>query len=77
MGVRVSYVGTGTRQGEYYSNINQPLPGPRSYINNPRLFPQFGSLRYVTNGAGHQYNGLNTEVRRPLATGLLCDFNYT
>ncbi len=77
MGVRVSYVGTGTRQGEYYSNINQPLPGPGSYINKPRLFPQFGNLRYITNGAGHQYNGLNTEVRRPLATGLLYDFNYT
>jgi hypothetical protein len=41
------------------------------------LFPQFGNLRYITDGAGHQYNGLNTEVRRPLATGLLYDFNYT
>jgi hypothetical protein len=77
MGLRVSYVGTGTRQGEYYSNINQPAAGPGLYINKPRLFPQFGNLRYITNGAGHQYNGLNTEVRRPLAAGLLFDFNWT
>lgn len=77
MGVRLSYIGTGTREGEYYSNINQPLPGPGLYINKPRMFPQFGNIRYVTNGAGHQYNGLNTEVRRPLTNGLLFDFNWT
>ncbi len=77
MGVRVSYVGTGTRQGEYYENINQPLAGPGLYINKPRLLPQFGNITYVTNGAGHQYNGLNTEVKRPLAVGLLYDFNWT
>ena len=77
MGVRVSYIGTGTRQGEYYENINQPPPGPGLYINKPRPFPQFGNITYVTNGAGHQYNGLNTEVNRPLANGLVYDFNYT
>lgn len=77
MGVRVSYVGTGTRQGEYYENINQPLAGPGLYINKPRLFPQFGNIIYVTNGAGHQYNGLNVEAKRPLAAGLLWDFNWT
>ncbi len=77
MGVRLSYVGTGTRQGEYQENINQPLPGPGLYINKPRLFPQFGNITYVTNGAGHQYNGLNTEVKRPLAAGLTFDFNWT
>jgi len=77
MGIRVSYVGTGTRQGEYYENLNQPLAGPGLYINKPRLFPQFGNIIYVTNGAGHQYNGLQTEVKRPLASGLLYDFNWT
>ncbi len=77
MGIRLSYIGTGTREGEYYSNINQPLPGPGLYINKPRPFPQFGNIRYVTNGAGHQYNGLNTEVRRPLTNGLLFDVNWT
>ncbi|MBV9084472.1 MAG: hypothetical protein JOZ62_17500 [Acidobacteriaceae bacterium] len=77
MGVRVSYVGTGTRQGEYQYNYNQPLAGPGLYINKPRPFRQFGNVTYVTNGAGHQYNGFNTEVKRPLATGLLYDFNWT
>ncbi|MBV9085624.1 MAG: hypothetical protein JOZ62_23365 [Acidobacteriaceae bacterium] len=77
MGVRLSYVGTGTRQGEYYSNYNQPLAGPGLYINKPRAFPQYGNITYVTNGAGHQYNGFNTELQRPLTTGLLYDFNWT
>jgi len=78
MGVRLSYIGTGTREGEYYSNnINQPLPGPGLYVNKPRMFPHFGNIRYVTNGAGHQYNGLNAEVRRPLMNGLLFDVNWT
>ncbi|MDQ6675676.1 MAG: carboxypeptidase-like regulatory domain-containing protein [Acidobacteriota bacterium] len=77
MGVRISYVGTGTRQGEYIYNINQPLPSTVPYVSKTRPYPAFATINYTTNGAGHQYNGLNTEVKRRLAKGLLYDFTWT
>ena len=75
-GFRISYVGTNTRQGEYTYNINQPVPDTRAYINKPRLFPQYPAITYLTNGAGHQYNSLGLELRRPLANGLTYRLGY-
>jgi hypothetical protein len=72
-GVRVSYVGTNTRQGLYRYNINQPVPDSRPYITKPRLFTNYADIPYYANGAGHQYNGLTVEVKRPLARGLMFD----
>jgi hypothetical protein len=76
MGVRLSYISTGTRQGEYAYNYNQPLPDSNLYVNKPRAFPQFTNFSYITNGAGHQYNSLNFEVKRRFASGLLYDFSW-
>jgi hypothetical protein len=77
MGIRISYVGTGTRQSEYVYNYNQPLPSTTLYVNKPRPLPAFATINYTTNGAGHQYNGLNVEVKRRLTQGLLYDFTWT
>ncbi len=76
MGVRLSYISTGTRQGEYAYNYNQPVPDTNLYVNKPRAFPQFTNFSYITNGAGHQYNSLNFEVKRRFASGLLYDFSW-
>ena len=76
MGVRLSYIATGTRQGEYAYNYNQPLASTATYISKPRAFPQFTNFNFVTNGAGHQYNSLNLEVKRRFASGLLYDFSW-
>jgi hypothetical protein len=70
-GVRVSYVGTNTRKGLYRYNINQPVPDTRPYIAKSRLFMQYADIPYYANGAGHQYNGLTVEVKRPLANDLM------
>jgi hypothetical protein len=77
MGVRLSYVGTGTRQGEIQTNINQPVASTTLYTQKPRLFAQYPAITYTTNGGGHQYNGFTTEVKRRLASGLLYDFSWT
>ena len=76
MGVRLSYIATGTRQGEYIYNYNQPLADTNLYVNKPRAFPQFPNINFTTNGAGHQYNSLNMEVKRRFASGLLYDFSW-
>ncbi len=67
---RLSYIGTATRQGDWYYNANSPVPDERLYIEKPRPFPQYPGINYYTNGAGHQYNAFTAEVERPLAYGL-------
>ncbi|MDQ6706469.1 MAG: TonB-dependent receptor, partial [Acidobacteriota bacterium] len=75
--VRLSYIGTNTRHGNYNYNINQPLPSTALYINKPRLFPLYPGINYLTNGAGHQYNALTAEVKRRGAKGLTYQLSYT
>ena len=76
MGVRLSYIATGTRQGEYIFNYNSPIAGTTPYVSKPRAFPKFPNVNYITNGAGHQYNSLNLEIKRRFASGLLYDFSW-
>ncbi|MDQ6704963.1 MAG: hypothetical protein M3Z85_03235, partial [Acidobacteriota bacterium] len=75
--VRLSYIGTNTRHGNYNYNINQPLPSTALYINKPRLFPLYPGINYLTNGAGHQYNGVTGEIKRRGAKGLTYQVSYT
>jgi hypothetical protein len=74
--VRLSYIGTGTRQGVWTYNINQPVPSTTPYVDKPRLFPNYPSITYTTNGAGHQYNSLAIEVKRQLVNGLVFNASY-
>ena len=69
-GFRLSYIGTNTRHGEYGYNFNSPVPDARAFVDKPRPFPNYPGITYITNGAGHQYNGLTTEVERRMARGL-------
>jgi hypothetical protein len=69
-GFRASYIGTNTRQGEYSYNYNSPVPDARPFIEKPRPFPQYPAINYFTNGAGHQFHSLTTEVERRMARGL-------
>ncbi len=74
---RVSYIGTNTRKGDYNYNINQPLPSAALFINKPRLFPLYPGINYLTNGAGHQYNALTTEVKSRGNKSLTYQLSYT
>ncbi|MGH9838867.1 MAG: hypothetical protein ACREEM_08795, partial [Blastocatellia bacterium] len=76
-GFRVSYVGTGMRQGEYTLDLNQPAPDARPYVDKPRRFPRYGQIFYVTHGAGHQYHSLSLEAERKSKAGLLWQLSYT
>ena len=69
-GFRISYIGTNTRKGDYSYNYNAPVPDARAFVDKPRPFPSYPGISYFTNGAGHQYHGLTTEVERRFAQGL-------
>jgi hypothetical protein len=68
-GFRISYVGTGTREGEWVYNVNSPLPSTVAYVNKPRPYPAYPAILFRTNGAGQQYNGLILAAQRPMAKG--------
>ena len=74
---RISYIGTNTREGVYGYNINQPQPSTGLFINQPRLFPAYPAITYLTNGAGHQYNGFTAEMKRRGGHGLTYQLSYT
>jgi len=67
---RLSYIGTAARKVDYRYDANSPVPDERLYIEKTRPFPKYAAIDYYTNGAGHQYNALTTEVERPMARGL-------
>jgi hypothetical protein len=74
---RLSYIGTNTRHGVWTYDINQPVPDTRPYVDKPRLYPNYPSITYATNGAGHQYHSLAAEVRRQFRNGLSYQAHYT
>ena len=76
-GFRASYIGTAMRQGVYQYNYNAPVANTQLYIDKARPFPNYPDIYYVTNGAGHQYNGLTLEALRHLAKGLYFQSSWT
>jgi len=78
-GFRASYIGTGTRQGEYGYNMNQPPPDTRSFVQKASLrpFPRYPNISYSTNGAGHQYHSMTMQVTRRGKGGLYMQSYYT
>ena len=76
-GFRASYIGTAMRKGAYAYNYNTPVADGKPFISKPRPFPNFPEIDYVTNGAGHQYNGLTLEAHRHLASGLYFQSSWT
>ena len=66
-GFRVSYIGTALRKGPWMYNYNSPVPDGRPFTEKPRPFNDLPEVWYVTNGAGHQYNGLTVQAQRQLS----------
>lgn len=78
-GFRISYIGTGTRQGEWGYNMNQPVPDTRPFIQkiNERPFPRYPNISYYTNGAGHQYHAGTIQITRRTKGGFFLSTYYT
>jgi hypothetical protein len=73
----LTYIGTGLREGFYDVNVNQPVPDTRLFVNKPRPFPNYPAIRYTSNGAGHQYNGLVFKAERRFTKGLGYEYSFT
>jgi hypothetical protein len=73
----LSYIGTALRQGAWTYNYNSPVPNDQPFISKPRPFNTLPEVWYVTNGAGHQYNGLTAEMVRHLSGGLYFQSSWT
>lgn len=76
-GIRISYIGTNTRQGDWSYDYNCPVADTRPYVDKPRPFPRYPGISYFTNGAGHQYNGLTIEAERQFSKGLYFQSSWT
>lgn len=76
-GFRLTYSGVGQRYGTYAYNYNSPIPDATPYIDKLRPFPQYGTINYRTDGAGHQYDSLSAQLTRSMAKGLQGQFNWT
>jgi hypothetical protein len=76
-GLRVSYIGTGMRKGPWIYNYNAPVADDKLFIDKARPYPTLPELWYVTNGAGHQYNGLTIEATRHMSKGLYFQSSWT
>ncbi|HWQ56665.1 MAG TPA: hypothetical protein VN442_23465 [Bryobacteraceae bacterium] len=76
-GFRASYIGTAMRKGAWQYSYNSPVPDARPFIEKPRPYPNFPEIYYVTNGAGHQYNGLTVEAQRHLSGSLYLQGSWT
>lgn len=76
-GFRLSYIGTAMRKAPWQYNYNSPVPDARPFISKTRPFGNFPEIWYVTNGAGHQYNGLTMEATRQFSKGLYFQSSWT
>lgn len=76
-GFRVSYIGTAMRKGAWARNYNAPVPDAQPFIAKTRPFPKYPGINSVTNGAGHQYNGLSVEALRQFAKGFYFQSSWT
>jgi hypothetical protein len=76
-GFMASYNGTGTRQGVWRQNVNQPIPDERLFVDKARRFPNYPEVGYFDNGAGHQYHALTLQASRKPKGGLYFQTYWT
>jgi hypothetical protein len=76
-GFRLSYIGTATRQANWWYDINAPVPDERLYVDKPRRFPNYPGITYTTNGAGHQYHAFTAQAERRMSKGLYFQAAWT
>jgi hypothetical protein len=77
MALEVRYVGTSAIElGHFHFFGNQAYPGPGD-IQPRRLYPDFGFTAQMSSGANANYNGLQVQFTRRMASGLQFLAGYT
>ncbi len=78
--LRVSYIGSGTRDLVWSPNINQSTYSTTPYIDQPlssRPFPNWGTVNTRSSGATQNYESLQAELNHRLKGGLTFNAAYT
>ncbi len=79
-GLRVSYIGSGTRDLVWSPNLNQSYYSTIPYVDQPlssRPFPNWGTVNTRSTGATQNYESLQVEVNHRLKKGLTLNGAYT
>jgi hypothetical protein len=77
LGIRVSYIGSRGIQLVYRREANQPLVSDQPFSAARRPYPRFASINYADNGANSVYSGLQVQLTRRFASGLLLSSAWT
>ena len=72
----VSYIGAGSRQGQWNRNLNAVGAGAGS-IASRRPWPYFNDINYYQSGGNTSYNGLAVKAERRFSRGLTFLTSYT
>lgn len=77
--LRVSYVGSYTKDLVYSPDLNQVQPNTLGYaaVRNQRPFPDWNVVTTRDNGSKARYNGLTLEFTKRLSRGLSFNSSYT
>jgi hypothetical protein len=79
-GLRVSYIGQGTRDLVWLPNVNQSPNSTTFYVNQPlssRPFPNWGFITAQNVGATQNYNSLQVELSHRTRHGLTFNSTFT
>jgi hypothetical protein len=78
-GLRVSYVGSKTKDLVYSPDLNQVRPNTAGYaaVRNTRPFPDWNVVTTRDNGAQSRYDALGVELSKRLSQGLAVNSSYT
>ncbi len=79
-GLRVSYIGQGTRDLVYAPDLNQSYYSTQFYVSQPlsrRPFPNWGVVNDRAVGANMNYNSLQVEVNHRFSHGLTFNSTFT
>jgi hypothetical protein len=79
-GLRISYIGSGTRDLVWAPNLNQSYYSTTYFVEQPlsdRPFPNWGVVNTRANGATSNYNAAQIEVNHRYKSGLTLNSAYT
>jgi hypothetical protein len=78
-GLRISYVGSKTKDLVYSPDLNQVRPNTQGYaaVRNTRPFPDWNVVTTRDNGAQSRYDALGVELSKRLSHGLAFNSSYT
>ncbi|HSB16779.1 MAG TPA: TonB-dependent receptor [Bryobacteraceae bacterium] len=77
MGVRLSYIGTSTRQLVWVKNVNQVAPSLDRFDPSKRPFPALRDVTVRVNGGNHNYHSMHLVAERKMLNGLYYQLGWT